>query len=721
MFGLNIFKKDNNNNSDMTYFKEVKEVKHNLNGKELTIKTGQFAHQAHGAVTVTLGETVVLAAATMGSAREGTDFFPMMVDYEEKFYASGKINSNRFMKREGRPSDNAILTARLIDRPLRPLFPKGMNNDVQIICTVLSADLENDASILALIAASAALSISGMPFAGPVGAVRMGMIDGQLVVNPTSAEREVSLLDLVVAGTKDAVTMVEAGAKEVSSEQMLTAIETAHKFIQEVCELQAKLVAMVNPTPLEYTTFERDEEMAAKVMAAIDQEKLALVGGKTKKDFKSTLGAVEEDTIAKFASEIEQGLVSKGLIKDVCLEAAEDQMRKNVLEKGVRLDGRGLEDIRPIRCEVGVLPRPHGTGVFQRGETQVVSFVTLGSPNAAQIIDSMDEDTKKSYIHHYNFPPYSVGEVKPLRGTGRREIGHGFLAERALEAVIPAKEVFPYTIRVVSETFACNGSSSMGSVCGSTLALMHAGVPITAPVSGIAMGLVTDKSGKYKILSDIQGLEDFAGDMDFKVAGTKNGITALQMDIKLTGLSLALLKEALAQADKGRMQILDEMLKVIPEPNKQLSKYAPLIETIHIHPDYIREVIGKGGETIQKITADTNCEISIEQDGSVVITAPDQASFEAAKSTIMAIAFSPEPGQEFMGTVVRVENYGAFVEIAPGKSGLLHVSKIAPFRVDNVRDYLTEGQVLKVVVVKIDDQGRVDLSHKEYFEGTEKK
>jgi polyribonucleotide nucleotidyltransferase len=718
MFGLNIFKKDTNNN-DMTYFKEVKEVKHNLNGKEITIKTGQFAHQAHGSVTVTMGETVVLAAATMGSAREGTDFFPMMVDYEEKFYASGKINSNRFMKREGRPSDNAILTARLIDRPLRPLFPEGMNNDVQIICTVLSADLINDASILALNAASAALSISGMPFKGPVGAVRMGMKEnGELILNPTAEEQLVSGLDLVVAGTKDAVTMIEAGAKEVSSEKMLEALELAHKYIKEICELQEKLVEMVKPTPLEYSTFERDEEAVARIMQAIDKEKLAVVGGKTKKAFKETLGAVEEDTIAKFAAEIEAGTISKGLIKQICLEAAENQMRENVLKKGIRLDGRALEEIRPIRCEVGVLPRPHGTGVFQRGETQVVSFVTLGSPNSAQIIDSMDEDTKKSYIHHYNFPPYSVGEVKPLRGVGRREIGHGFLAERALEAVIPAKDVFAYTIRVVSETFSCNGSSSMASVCGSTLALMHAGVPIKAPVSGIAMGLITNDSGsEYKILSDIQGLEDFAGDMDFKVAGTRNGITALQMDIKLTGLSLALLKEALAQADKGRMQILDEMAKAIAEPNKELSKYAPIIETIHIDPDYIRDVIGKGGETIQKITADTNTEISIEQDGSVVITAPNKEAFEEAKNIIQAIAFSPEVGQVFEGTAIRVEDYGAFVEIAPGKSGLLHVSKIAPFRVERVRDLIKEGDVLTVKVVNIDDQGRVDLSHKEFYKG----
>lgn len=716
MFGLNIFKKENNNNN-MTYFKEVKEVKHNLNGKEITIRTGEFAHQANGCVTVTLGETVVMATTTMGSAREGCDFFPMMVDYEEKFYAAGKINSSRFIKREGRPSDNAILTCRLIDRPLRPLFPKGMINDVQVICTVLSADLENDPAILALVAASAALSISGMPFMGPVGAVRIGMDpqSKELIINPTTDQEETSLLDLVVAGTSNAITMVEAGAKEVSSEQMLTALETAHKFIKELCDLQNKLVDLVKPEKLEYSTAEKNQELIDKVKAAIDQEKLALVGGKTKQDFKKTLAAVEEDVIAKFATEIEAGEISKGFIKDTVLACAEKQMRKNILEKGTRIDGRALDEIRPIQCRVGVLPRTHGTGLFQRGETQILSVATLGSPGSAQIIDNMEENTTKSYLHHYNFPPYSVGEVRPLRGVGRREIGHGFLAERALEPVLPSKEQFAYTIRVVSETLACNGSSSMGSVCGSTLALMDAGVPITAPVSGIAMGLVTDDSGNYKILTDIQGLEDFAGDMDFKVAGTKNGITALQMDIKLTGLSLDLLKEALQAGDKGRLDILDQMLQVLPEPRKELSKYAPIIETIKIDPEFIREVIGKGGETIQKITAETETEIAIEQDGSVVITAPNNEAFEAAKATIMAIAFVPESGQVFDGTVVRVEDYGAFVEIAPGKSGLLHVSKIAPFRVEDVKKVLKEGQTLKVTVTEIDNQGRINLSHKEHY------
>jgi polyribonucleotide nucleotidyltransferase len=713
MFGLNIFKKDNK--LDMTYFKEVKEVKHVLNGQEISIKTGQYANQADGSVTITVGETVVLAAATMGSAREGVDFFPMMVDYEEKFYASGKINSNRFMKREGRPSDNAVLTARLIDRPLRPLFPEGMNNDVQIICTVISADLISDPSVIALNAASAALMVSGMPFKGPVGAVRVGMIDGKFVLNPNYEEKIAGQLDLLVAGTLDAITMVEAGASEISPEKMIEALEFGHKYIVELCELQNKLYELVKPEPKAYGTFERDEELAAKITTALAEADLESVKGQTKKEFKVNLSALEEKTIAHFAAEIEAGTISKGFLKGIVLEAVENTMRKNVIAKGERYDGRTPEQIRPIRTEVGLFPRPHGTGMFQRGETQVVSFATLGSPNSAQIIDSMDEDTKKSYIHHYNFPPYSVGEVKPLRGVGRREIGHGFLAERALEPVLPSKEVFPYTIRVVSETFACNGSSSMASVCGSTLALMDAGVPISAPVAGIAMGLITNDEGQYKILTDIQGLEDFAGDMDFKVAGTKNGITALQMDIKLTGLSLNIMKEAIAQAGTALTFILAEMAKTISEPRAHLSKYAPLIKTIHIDPDYIRDVIGKGGETIQKITADTNCEISIEQDGSVVITAPNQEAYEAAESTIKAIAFSPEVGQEFDGTVVRVEAYGAFVEIAPGKSGLLHVSKIAPFRVEKVADFLKEGQVVRVKVVNIDDQGRVDLSHKEFY------
>ncbi len=713
MFGLNIFKKDNQ--LDMNYFKEVKEVKHVLNGQEISIKTGQYANQADGSVTITIGETVVLAAATMGSAREGVDFFPMMVDYEEKFYASGKINSNRFMKREGRPSDNAVLTARLIDRPLRPLFPEGMNNDVQIICTVISADLISDPSVIALNAASAALMVSGMPFKGPVGAVRVGMIDGEFVLNPNYEEKLSGQLDLLVAGTLDAITMVEAGASEISPEKMIEALEFGHKYIVELCALQNKLYELVKPEPKAYGTFERDEELVAKITAALAETDLESVKGVTKKEFKVNLSALEEKAIAHFATEIEAGTISKGFLKGIVLEAVENTMRKNVIAKGARYDGRTPEQIRPIKTEVGIFPRPHGTGMFQRGETQVVSFATLGSPNSAQIIDSMDEETKKSYIHHYNFPPYSVGEVKPLRGVGRREIGHGFLAERALEPVLPSKEVFPYTIRVVSETFACNGSSSMASVCGSTLALMDAGVPISAPVAGIAMGLITDDSGAYKILTDIQGLEDFAGDMDFKVAGTKNGITALQMDIKLTGLSLNIMKEAIAQAGTALTFILAEMAKTIAEPRAQLSKYAPLIKTIHIDPDYIRDVIGKGGETIQKITGETGCEISIEQDGSVVITAPNQEAYDAAESTIKAIAFSPEIGQEFDGKVARVEAYGAFVEIAPGKSGLVHVSKIAPFRVEKVADFVKEGQILRVKVVNIDDQGRIDLSHKEFY------
>jgi polyribonucleotide nucleotidyltransferase len=701
----------------MTYFKEVKEVSHTLNGTEVTIKTGQYANQADGSVTITVGETVVLAAATMGSARDGVDFFPMMVDYEEKFYASGKINSNRFMKREGRPSDNAILTARLIDRPLRPLFPEGMNNDVQIICTVISADIINDPSVIALNAASAALMISGMPFKGPVGAVRVGMIDGQFVLNPNYEQKVAGQLDLLVAGTMDAITMVEAGASEISPEKMIEALEFGHKYIKELCELQTKLYELVKPEPKEYGTFERDEELAQRITAALAESDLESVKGQTKKEFKVKLSALEEKTIAHFASEIEEGTISKGFLKGIVLEAVENTMRKNVIAKGERFDGRRTDEIRPIRTAVGLFPRPHGTGMFQRGETQVVSFATLGSPNSAQIIDSMDEDIKKSYIHHYNFPPYSVGEVKPLRGVGRREIGHGFLAERALEPVLPSKDVFPYTIRVVSETFACNGSSSMASVCGSTLALMDAGVPISAPVAGIAMGLITNDEGQYKILTDIQGLEDFAGDMDFKVAATKNGITALQMDIKLTGLSLDIMKEAIAQAGTALTFILAEMAKTIAEPRAHLSKYAPLIETIHINPDFIRDVIGKGGETIQKITGETGCEISIEQDGSVVITAPTQEAFDAAKAMIDAITYEPTIGEEFDGTVVRVEDYGVFVEFIPGKNGLVHVSKFAPFRIEKMRDHAKEGDKIRVKIINVDDQGRVDLSHKEFHKG----
>ncbi len=698
-------------------------VELNLAGRVLKLTTGVFANQAHGAVVASLGDTQILATALMTDfVREGVDFFPLMVDYEERFYASGKIKGSRFIKREGRPSDNAVLTARLIDRPIRPLFPKGTANDVQIIATVLSADLEVDPGTTGIIAASAALMISGMPFSGPVAAVRMGYIadsDGkdQLIVNPTYEQVEKGRLDLVVAGTLDAITMVEAAAKEVSEEVLLEALEMAHKHIKKICQMQLDFRDALKLQPRQPIISAENEEAVKAVSETCTEAMLSEVTGKTKGEVKEKVHALEEKLFEKYAKPIEEGVFSKRDLKEVLNTMLEKNMRKNILKSEKRVDGRKLDEIRPISCAVGIIPRTHGSGFFQRGETQALSLTTLGSPGAAQIIDTMDVDMVKRYMHHYNFPPFSVGEVKPLRGTSRREVGHGDLAERALLAVLPTKEEFPYTMRVVSEILSCNGSSSMASVCGSTLSLMDAGVPIKRPVAGIAMGLITSddfdgKSGTYKILTDIQGLEDFAGDMDFKVAGTTNGITALQMDIKVKGISIEIMREALAKAQKARSQILEEMLKVLPQPRKELSPHAPLIMSIQIKPEQIREVIGKGGETIQKITKETGCEIDIEQDGLVMVTAPNQEKGKLAREWIEKITYIPKVGDVFEGKVVRLMEFGAFVEFAPGKDGLVHISQLDHQRVNHVEDAVKLGDTVKVKLVEIDDQGRFNLSRK---------
>lgn len=714
---------------------KAKIVKLNLAGRELTLGTGVFANQAQGAVMASLGDTQVLATALMAkSVREGTDFFPLMVDYEERFYASGKIKGSRFIKREGRPSDNAVLTARLIDRPIRPLFPKGTVNDVQIIATVLSADMEVDPGTTGIIAASAALMISGMPFAGPVSAVRMGYITDsegkeQFVINPTYEQVEKGKLDLVVAGTLDAITMVEAACKEVSEDVLLQALELAHKHIKKICELQLELKKMVVPKEIKYVVKEENIEAKKAVDETITDEMLEAVSGKTKGEMHGKIEELENKLFEKYAKQIEEELFDEGDLAEILNTRLEKKMRKNILENEKRLDGRKLDEIRPIQCEVGIIPRTHGSGFFQRGETQALTLTTLGAPGAAQIVDTMDVDAVKRYMHHYNFPPFSVGDVKPLRGTSRREIGHGDLAERALLPVLPTKEAFPYTIRLVSEVLSCNGSSSMASVCGSTLSLMDAGVPISRPVAGIAMGLITSpdfdgpafvpqsgtsagKTGKYKILTDIQGMEDFAGDMDFKVAGSVSGITALQMDIKVKGISIDMMKEALDRAKKARLQILDEMAKAILAPRDHLSKYAPLITTIHILPEQIREVIGKGGEVIQKITAETGCEIDIEQDGLVMITAPNQEKGNMAREWIEKITYIPKVGDVFEGKVTRLMEFGAFVEFAPGKEGLVHISQLDHRRVNQVEDVVKIGDMVKVKLVEVDDQGRYNLSRK---------
>lgn len=689
-------------------------------GRELKLETGLLANQSDGAVLVSLGDTVVFASASMGSAREGVDFFPMMVDYEEKYYAAGKIKGSRFIKREGRPSEKAVLNSRLIDRPIRPLFPKGMINDVQLICTVLSADLEVEPSTTALIAASAALSISGMPFQGPVGAVRIGLLadekgQEQLIVNPTYGQVEKGKLDLVVAGTADAITMVEAAAFEVSEETLLKALDLAHQEIRKICALQEQFTKVYKKPDKQITMNPDAVDAKNAIAAAVTKQMMDEVTGITKADIKEKIHDLEELLLEKYKDQLETENLKERDLKDALLYELEQNMRNNILEKELRLDGRKIDEIRPMYCQVGILPRPHGSALFQRGQTQALSITTLGSPGSAQIIDTMDEDVTKRYMHHYNFPPYSVGEIKPLRGPSRRDIGHGDLAERSLIPVLPSKEEFPYTIWVVSEIMSCNGSSSMASVCGSTLSLMHAGVPIKKPVAGIAMGLVSrnkDISQGYKILTDIQGMEDFAGDMDFKVAGTRDGITALQMDIKVKGLSIEIMKEALERAKKARNQILDKMLETIASPNKQLSKYAPLIMHLRIDPEMIKVVIGKGGETIQKITAECDVEIDIEQDGLIVITAKDQTTGQKAIDWIQRLTYQPKTGDEFDAKIVRIMDFGAFVEFLPGKEGLVHISQLAWSRVNKVEDVVKLGDTIKVRLMEIDDQGRYNLSHK---------
>ena len=685
-------------------------------GRELTIETGHMAFQASGAVTVRYGDNIVLASTTMGSKpREGVDFFPMMVDLEEKWYASGKISGSKFIKREGRPSEDAILSSRLIDRPIRPLFPKGMANDVQIICSVISSDQEFHPATLGMIAASAALSISGMPFNGPIAGIRVGRVDGKLIINPTYEEVETGDLDLVVAGTKEAVTMVEAGAKEVSQEVILEAIALAHEEIKKICVFQEEFKSKIEVKPLEYIVNLPDESVKEEVKKLISTDQLDALYIADKHAIYEGLAVIIDEVLEKTADKIadeENEIWTKSAVKEAVDKVFKGYMRENILKNEKRLDNRGLKDVRPLQSVVGILPRPHGSGLFQRGETQIMSVLTLAGPGKAQVVDNMNQDFERRYMHHYNFPPYSVGEVRPLRGTGRREIGHGYLGERALMPVLPKQEDFPYTIRIVSETLSCNGSSSMGAVCGSTLALMDGGVPITAPVVGIAMGLVTDGEGTNKILTDIQGMEDFAGDMDFKVTATEKGITALQMDIKVAGVSIELMKEALDQAKEGLSIIGASMIKAIAEPRKELSKYAPLIEAIQINPEQIGMVIGKGGETIQGMTKEFGVEIDIEDSGLVTITAPDQESGNKAKNQIEAITYVPKAGDMIEGKVARITDFGAFVAITPSIDGLVHISQISEERVANVNDVLKEGQMVKVKITQIDDQGRYALTMK---------
>lgn len=679
-------------------------------GKELKIEIGKLAEQANGAALVSCGDTVVFVAATASDKpREGIDFFPLSVDFEEKLYAVGKIPGG-FIKREGKPTEKSILTSRLIDRPIRPLFPKGFRNDVQIVATALSVDPDIPPDVFAMIGSSIALSISDIPFYGPTGSVAVGYVDGQFVINPDSKQREESQLHLIVSGTKDAVMMVEAGAKEVSEDIMLEAIMYGHQFIKDIVELQEQIVEEVGKPKREVVLHTIDEDLEKDVQEYGYQKIREAIYTADKQERENRLNAVKEEILENFAEKYPDNLQD---IEETIYNITKEIVRSRIINEGIRPDGRGPKDIRSISCEVGMLPRTHGSGLFTRGQTQVLTVATLGALGDVQILDGLGTEEFKRYMHHYNMPPYSVGEARMLRGPGRREIGHGALAERALEPMIPSEDQFPYTIRLVSEVMSSNGSTSQASVCGSSLALMDAGVPIKRPVAGIAMGLIKDETtGKIVILSDIMGMEDFLGDMDFKVAGTEKGITAIQMDIKIKGIDKQILEQALEQALEGRLYILSKMNEVISEPRKELSKYAPRILTITIHPDKIRDVIGPGGKVINKIINDTGVKIDIEDDGRIYVASPNLEAAEKAIKQIEALTKDIEVGEVFLGKVTRTTQFGAFVELAPGKEGLVHISKLALERVARVEDVVNVGDEIMVKVTDIDRQGRINLSRK---------
>lgn len=680
--------------------------------REIVIETGKLAGLAGGAVTVRCGDTLLLATATMSqNTREGIDFFPLTVDFEERLYAAGRIPGSWF-RREGRPHEKAILIDRLTDRSLRPLFPKDMRNDVQIIVTALSADQIHNPDMLSILGASAALTISDAPFAGPVGAVRVGYIDDEFVFNPTIPQMEESVLDLRLAGTADALLMVEAGAKEVSEELMMEAIRRGHGAMQPMIALQNEMRAAAGKPKREYQSFSAPEELD-EIVANRVSDKLRHVLATTiiKQERAEAVDGIREELLDELGEEYFPRDIRK-----VFYNLMRDMVRTAILDEGQRPDGRDTTTIRPLSSEVGLSPRAHGSGLFARGETQVLTIATLGTPREAQSLDDLYPDDIKRYMHHYNFPPYSTGETHFLRGASRREIGHGALAERALLPVLPSEEEFPYTLRLVSEVLSSNGSSSMASVCGSTLALMDAGVPIQRPVAGIAMGLVMEND-RYKILTDIQGLEDFLGDMDFKVAGTREGITTLQMDIKVKGISFDIMAQALAQAREGRYHILDSMAQAIAEPRPDLSPYAPRITIIKIDPEKIGAIIGPGGKVIRGIQEETGVKIDIEDDGSVYIASTDGPGAERAREMIEALVEEPEIGHIYTGRVVRTTNFGAFVEFLPGQDGLVHISQLADYRVPSVEDVVQMGDEIMVMVIDIDREGKVRLSRQAVLEG----
>ena len=681
-------------------------------GRTLSIETGKLAQQAHGAAVVRYGDAVVLVTAVMGGVREGLDFFPLTIEYEERLYAVGRIPGS-FFRREGRPTTEATLAARLTDRPLRPRFPKGMRNEVQIITTVLSADHENQPDILGIIGASAALSVSQIPFNGPVAATRMGYVDGELVVNPTYDQLAEGKLDLTIAGSRDAVIMIEAGAKEVSEEVVLEALRIGQENNVRVIDLQDKIVAEAGKPKTEVVFSEGSDPELLSSIERIARPALESIidRGEGRGERNEGIKQAEHEAIEQLSEQYDAKTIAKAF-DDVLKKT----VRAKVIKEGKRPDGRALTEVRPLSSEVGLLPRTHGSALFQRGETQILTVATLGSMSMTQKLDGLSPDDTKRYIHHYNFPPFSTGEARRM-GTGRREIGHGALAERALAPVIPDEADFPYAFRVVSEALGSNGSTSMGSVCGSTMALMDAGVPITRPVSGVAMGLMTDDEGNFQVLTDIQGVEDFFGDMDFKVAGTREGITALQMDIKVSGITQEIFRQALAQAKDGRAFILNHMLGTLAEPRTELNPNAPRMTRVSIPVDKIGALIGPGGKTIRSIVETTGASVDVENDGVVTIGASDQAAAEHAIRIIEGLTKEIEVGERYTGQVTRLMNFGAFVEILPGKEGMVHVSELDTQRVESVEAAVKVGDELEVMVVEIDRMGRVNLSRRAVLEG----
>ncbi|WP_461466902.1 polyribonucleotide nucleotidyltransferase [Parvimonas micra] len=696
----------------------VREFIYDLSGRELKVTIGKVAEQANGSCLVQCGETVVLVnACASKEPREGVDFFPLSCDFEEKLYSVGKIPGG-FIKREGRPSEKSILTSRLIDRPLRPLFPEGYRNDVQVIATALSVEQDNQPDILAMIGSSIALTISDIPFNGPTGSVNVGYVDGEYIINPTIAQREKSRLNITVSGTKDAIMMVEAGADILSEEEVLNAILFAHEEIKSICNFIETIREEIGKEKSEVIIKQRDEDLFNAIIEFGKEQIISALRTPNKMEREENLDNITKEIFEKFLPDYED---KKGEINSAIESVIVDEVRRLIIEDGIRPDDRELDEVRKISCERGLLPRTHGSGLFTRGQTQVLTLTTLGAPGEVQVLDGVIDEDDKRYMHQYNFPPFSVGDVRPLRSPGRREIGHGALAERALVPVLPSEEEFPYTMRLVSEVLSSNGSSSQASICGSTLSLLDAGVPIKDSVAGIAMGLIKDeKTNKIAILTDIQGLEDHFGDMDFKVAGTKDGITALQMDIKIDGISREILATALEKAKKARLHILSIMNDCIATPSEEMSKYAPKIFTMQILPEKIREVIGPGGKVINKIIDETGVKIDTFDDGRIAITADSRKNGERAIEMINEIVKEIEVGEIYSGVITTITNFGAFVELIKGKEGLLHISNMTHERLNKVEDLFKVGDVVEVKVIEIDNQGKIKLSRKALLEKPKK-